>query len=130
MRPLLALAFLLAPSLRVEEEPRLVLDAPRVQLLRPDLAAQGYGRKVEVTAKLEGEPGNPKAYYCLDEVWDWDDGTESVHETDCDPYVEGAEIRREFKDTHYYRPGQYEISLRLTRREKTVVKGFVSVRIQ
>ena len=129
MRPLPALALLFALSPLLEEEPRLVLEAPRVQLLRPDLAAQGYGKRVEVTAKLEGEPGDPKAYYCLDEVWDWDDGTESVYETDCDPYVEGTEIRREFRDSHYYRPGDYEISLRLTRGEKIAVKGFVTVRI-
>jgi len=130
MRPVLALAFAAAVSPGGDDEPKLVLDAPRVQLLLPGLAAKGYGKRVEVTARLEGEIQNPEEYYCLDEVWDWDDGTESVHETDCDPFVSGAEVLRDFRDTHYMKPGDYEISLALTRGDKTVVKGFVRVKVQ
>lgn len=127
---MLAPVLLAAATLAVEDKPKLVLDAPRVQQILPGLAAKGYGKRVEVTARLEGEPKDPEEYYCLDEVWEWDDGTESVHETDCEPFQRGAEIRRDFTDTHYFRPGEYEISLRLTRGEETVVKGFVTVRIQ
>jgi len=118
MRPVAALAFPIGASSLVDEKPRLVLDAPRVQLLLPRLAAKGYGKKVEVTAQLEGEPENPKEYYCPDEVWEWGDGTESVHENDCDPYVKGAKILREFTDTHHYRPGEYEITLRFFPRRR------------
>jgi hypothetical protein len=131
MRPALGLAFLTAAaSAVVDDEPRLVLDAPRVQMLLPGLAAKGYGKRVEVTARLEGDAEDPETYYCLDEIWDWGDGTESVHENDCDPYEEGKEILTSFSDTHHYRPGEYEITLRLVRRDQTVVKGVIDVRIR
>jgi hypothetical protein len=130
MRPVLGLAFLATTaSAVVEDKPRLVLDAPRVQMLLPGLAAKGYGKRVEVTARLEGDADDPEAYYCLDEIWDWGDGTESVHENDCDPYEEGKEIVRSFTDAHHYRPGGYAITLRLVRRDKTVVKGIIDVQV-
>ncbi len=130
MRPVLGLAFLAAAASAVpEEKPRLVLDAPRVQMLRPGLAAKGYGKRVDVTARLEGDTEDPESYYCLDEIWDWGDGTESVRENDCDPYDGGKEILRDFTDTHHYRPGEYAITLRLVRGDRTVVKGVIDVRI-
>jgi hypothetical protein len=129
MGPVLALALLTAAFRSFGDKPGLVLDALRAQLLLPGLAAKGFGKKVEVTAKLEGEIEDPEAYHCLDETWDWGDGTESVRETDCDPYAPGMQIQRGFTETHGYRPGQYEITLRLVRGEKTVIKGAVDVRI-
>lgn len=130
MRSALGLAFLAVAAAAVfDEKPRLVLDAPRVQMLLPGLAAKGYGKRVEVAARLEGDAKDPEVYYCLDEIWDWGDGTESVHENDCDPYEEGKEILRSFSDTHHYRPGEYAITLRLVRRGETVVKGVIDVRI-
>jgi hypothetical protein len=96
-------------------------------MLLPGLAAKGYGKRVEVTARLEEDTEDPEAYYCLDEIWDWGDGTESVHENDCDPYEEDKEILRNFTDTHHYRPGEYAITLRLVRRDRTVVKGVIDV---
>jgi hypothetical protein len=128
MRPVLGLAFL-AAAVVADDKPRLVLDAPRVQTLLPGLAAKGYGKRVEVAARLEGEVEDPEAYYCLDEIWDWGDGTESVHQNERDPYEEGMEVPRSFTDTHHYRPCEYEITLRLVRRDHTVVKGVIDVRI-
>jgi len=52
-----------------------------------------------------------------------------VHEQDCDPYAPGMEIGREFTDTHYFKPGEYEIELRLTRGERTVVRAAIDVRV-
>jgi hypothetical protein len=129
MTPLVVLA-LLGLSAPATEKPKLVLDAPRVQSLPAGLAAQGYGKRVDVTARLDGEPEDPEEYYCLDEIWDWGDGTESVHENDCDPYEEGVELGRDFQESHYYRRGQYTITFRLKRGDETVVKGAIDVRIQ
>jgi hypothetical protein len=117
------------------EDPKLVLDAPRVQTILPGLASKGFGKRVDVTARLTGDPETPKDFYCLDEVWEWGDGTESFHEQDCEPYAalsaeeRNLALRKEFQDEHYYRPGQYTIRLRLTRGEKTVIRGTIDVRI-
>ena len=126
---MLALLFSFLAALGAEK-PKLVLDAPRVQSILPGLAAKGYGKRVEVTARLEGEPVDPEEYYCLDELWEWGDGTESFHENDCDPYEDGAEIARDFREAHYFRPGHYEITLKLTRGEDTVVKSAIDVQIR
>jgi hypothetical protein len=112
------------------EKPKLVLDAPRVQSILPGLAAKGYGKRVEVVARLEGEIGDPEEFYCLDELWEWGDGTESLHENDCDPYEDGAEVAREFRDAHYFRRGYYEITLWLSRGDDTVIKATIDVQIR
>ena len=75
-----------APAL-AGEKPRLVLKGPRLQMLKRGRAARSI--RVEVRARLEGDPDDPETYYCLDEIWDWGDGTESVREPDCDPFEEG-----------------------------------------
>lgn len=73
-------------------------------MLKPGLAAQGFGKRVDVRARLEGDPDDPETYYCLDEIWDWGDGTESVSEPDCDPFEEGTDLKMNFMDTHYFGP--------------------------
>ena len=88
------------------EKPKLVLKGPRLQMLQPGRAARGLGKRVEVRAHLQGEPDDPETYYCLDEVWDWGDGTESVREPDCDPFEEGTELKTSFTDTHYFGTGR------------------------
>lgn len=87
---------------------------------------------VRVSARLENleEAENPEDYYCLEEVWDWDDDTESVYEPDCDPYEPGADIETYFFNSHRFSlPGTYRVYLRLQRSGETVIAGNVSVRI-
>ena len=70
-------------------------------------------------------------YYCLDEVWDWDDDTESEYGPDCDPYEEGMELTRRFRASHQFSvPGTYTIWLRLQRNGETVIAGNVKVMIR
>jgi hypothetical protein len=130
MLPLWLLALASVASTPPVEKAKLVLDAPRVQSILPGLAAKGYGKKVDVEARLEGDLEDPEDFYCLDELWEWGDGTESFHENDCDPYEDGAEVRSKFGETHYFRPGQYEITLRLTRGDETIINGAIDVQIR
>ena len=74
-------------------------------MLKPGRAAQGFGKRVDVRARLEGDPDDPETYYCLDEIWDWGDGTESVSEPDCDPFEDGTELKTNFMDTISARAG-------------------------
>jgi len=125
----------LPTSLFPSEKPKLVLAAPRLQMMSPGLAARGFGKRVEVRARLEGEPEDPETYYCLDEVWDWGDGTESVYEPDCEPFEQdedgedAAELKRQFTDSHHYGPGQWFITLALMNDDDVVVSGTVEIRI-
>ena len=128
------LLFLPRPSTS-EEKPKLVLEAPRLHMLKPGLAARGYGKRVEFRATLEGEPEDIEAYYCLDEVWDWGDGTESVHEPDCEPFEEteeskrAPELKRRFSDSHAFGPGQWFITLALMNGDDVVIKGTLEIRV-
>lgn len=116
-------------------EPKLTLRAPRQLFLRPRMPGETRrpSLDVRITARLEDldTAENPEDYYCLEEVWDWDDDTESVYEPDCDPYEEGAEIETYFFGSHRFSlPGTYRVYLRLQRSGETVIAGNVSVRIR
>lgn len=116
-------------------EPRLRLRAPRVLMLRPRMPGEARrpSLEVRVTARLEDldTAENPEDYYCLEEVWDWDDDTESVYEPDCDPYEPGADIETYFFGSHRFSlPGTYRVWLRLQRSGETVIAGNVMVRIR
>lgn len=116
-------------------EPKLTLRAPRQLFLRPRMPGETRrpSLDVEVSARLEDldTAENPEDYYCLEEVWDWDDDTESVYEPDCDPYEEGSEIETFFFGSHRFSlPGTYRVYLRLQRSGETVIAGNVIVRIR
>ncbi len=116
-------------------EPKLTLRAPRQLFLRPRMPGEMRrpSLDVEVSARLEDldTAENLEDYYCLEEVWDWDDDTESVYEPDCDPYEEGSEIETFFFGSHRFSlPGTYRVWLRLQRSGETVIAGNVVVRIR
>ena len=104
-------------------------------MLRPRMPGEARrpSLEVRVTARLEDldTAENPEDYYCLEEVWDWDDDTESVYEPDCDPYEPGADIETYFFGSHRFSlPGTYRVWLRLQRSGETVIAGNVMVRIR
>ena len=125
---ILASAFLaLAPA----EKPKLVLKGPRVVFMRPRGYSSGSPTTVRIRAELQGDPEEPEKYYCLTEVWDWGDDTESTYEPDCDPYQEGTEIQRHFSATRQFRyPGEFTIRLHLKRNDDTVISGTTSIQIR
>ena len=110
------------------EGPSLKLKAPRMTFMRPRMPDEPRRPTVtiRVTAQMEDVEGleDPEKYYCLEEIWDWDDETESEYAPDCDPYQEGAELKTHFSASHEYRyPGTYSIYLRLMRDGKTILAG-------
>ena len=116
-------------------EPKLTLRAPRQLFLRPRMPGESRrpSLDVRVSARFEDldTAENLEDYYCLEEVWDWDDDTESVYEPDCDPYEEGTEIETFFFSSHRFSlPGTYRVWLRLQRSGETVIAGNVTVRIR
>ena len=124
-----------APVLGPMAEPKLSLRAPRQLFLRPRMPGEMRrpSLDVRVSGRLEdlASAEDPEDYYCLEEVWDWDDDTESVYEPDCDPYEEGAEVENYFFASHRFSlPGTYRVWLRLQRSGETVIAGNVTVRIR
>lgn len=132
-----AAAILLLPfasTSTLADGPELKVKAPRSMFMRPRMPNQrSEPVAVRITARLEklDEAEDPEEYYCLDQVWEWDDDTESEYAPDCDPYEEGTEIETSFSATHQYRyPGTYTVWLRLQRHGKTVIAGNARVTIR
>ncbi|MEO8501167.1 MAG: hypothetical protein ABI565_09650 [Vicinamibacteria bacterium] len=60
-------------------------------------------------------------FYCLAIEWDWDDGSKSLQDSDCEPYQEGTKIERRFSSEHYYsRAGSYNIRAALRAQDKVI----------
>jgi len=60
-------------------------------------------------------------FYCLAIEWDWDDGSKSLQDSDCEPYQPGTKIERRFSSEHYYsRAGSYNIRAALKAQEKVI----------
>ena len=117
------------------EGPELKLKAPRMIFMRPRMPNEPRRPTVavRVTGQLEkvDQLENPEEYYCLEEIWDWDDETESEYAPDCEPYAEGAELKTSFSASHEYRyPGTYNVYLRLMRNGKTILAGNTRVEIR
>jgi len=124
-----------ATTSALADGPELKLKAPRMTFMRPRMPneRQRPSVTIRVTAELTDldEAEDKEEYYCLDQVWDWDDDTESEYAPDCDPYEEGTEIQTRFSASHQYRfPGSYTVYLRLERHGKTVIAGNVRFQIQ
>jgi len=122
----LAACLLITPTLSAPaDKPKLTLKTRPFVPIRPSV-----GRiEIPVRARLEGELADPEEYYCLTEVWDWGDETQSVHEPDCDPYEKGAEVKRDFSGAHFFARGSYTVTLWLKRDQKAVIDGRTEVRI-
>ena len=125
----------LASTSTLADGPELKLKAPRATFMRPRMPNERRRSTVtiRISARLEDldKAEDLEEYYCLEQVWEWDDETESEYEPDCDPYEEGMEIEVGFSGTHQYRdPGTYTVWLRLQRNGDTVIADSVKVQIQ
>jgi hypothetical protein len=75
---------------------------------------------VLAVAELSGGEDS-EAFYCLAIEWDWDDGSKSLQDSDCDPYEPGTKIERRFSSEHYYsRAGNYNIRAALKAQDRVV----------
>lgn len=78
---------------------------------------------VIATAELKGGEDSEE-FYCLAIEWDWDDGSKSVHDSDCEPFKPGTKIERRFSSEHYYsRAGSYNIRAALKDQDKVVAQN-------
>lgn len=128
----IATVVLLAPPVSGpddDNEPKIEINVPREHMLNAVLAGKGFGKPIRFGARLKGEPEDIEKYYCLDEVWDWGDGTQSVHEPDCDPYSADSELKRDFSDTHVFGPGRWYVAFGLMHMDDVIIKANVEIRV-
>ena len=60
-------------------------------------------------------------FYCLAIEGDWEDGSKSLQDSDCEPFQPGTKIDRRFSSEHYYsRAGNYNIRAALKAADKVV----------
>lgn len=109
-----------------EKDPR-----PKTTVRAQPMIAMSPARVV-VTAELSGGAGDFEEYYCPTVEWDWGDDTRSESTSDCEPYEAGkSEIKRRFTVEHIYRrAGNYRISFRMKRHDKTVGAATTNVQIR
>ena len=125
----------LASTSILADGPELKLKGPRSMFMKPRMPNERSrgGVTVRISAILEDleEAEDLEEYYCLEQVWEWDDETDSEYAPDCDPYEEGMEIETRFSASHQYRyPGSYTVWLRLQRNGDTVIAGNVRIQIR
>ena len=109
-----------------EKDPR-----PRTTVRAQPVIAMSPARIV-VTAELNGGADDFEEYYCPTVEWDWGDDTRSESTSDCQPYEAGkSEIKRRFTVEHIYqRAGNYRVSFRMKRHDKTVGAATTNVQIR
>ena len=114
-----------APCLAGPRKPRLDLRASPRMAMGPV--------NVLVMARLEGGVEH-EDFHCPALEWQWDDGSRSVHESDCEPFEadgEQAQLDRVFSAEHAYRaPGVYNVRLTMKRASRNVAVASTTVTVR
>jgi hypothetical protein len=103
------------PSLTLRSSPRFAFSPARVLFV----------------AELSGGD-DVEEYYCPELEWEWDDGSKSVQESDCEPFVTGqTKIERRFSSEHEFRrAATYSVKVSLKRLGKTLVNQTVRLTVR
>jgi hypothetical protein len=85
---------------------------------------------VLLVAELVGVPQGEE-FYCPGLEWEWGDGGKSSYESDCPPFAPGVELERRFSATHaYLRPGDYQVTVRLRRADRSITSATASITVR
>ena len=85
---------------------------------------------VAVTASLVGG-ANPDDFNCPELEWEWDDGSKSAHEADCEPLGPDGEIQRRYTASHEFRSaGTYNVKLTMRKGDKPLAQQSVKVTVR
>ena len=90
------------------------------------------GSEVLLIAELRGGDDDYRELYCVTVEWDWDDGTRSETNPDCDPYEPGvSKIRRRYSVRHTFEfGGRHEVRVNLKRRDDVVASRKVAIEVR
>jgi len=123
-------ALLIIPSIALQAREQ-GTKKPSLSLKASPTVAFAPARLVLV-AEVKGGPNDYEEFYCPTVEWDWGDFTQSVVEADCDPYEAGkSEIKRRFTVEHVFRrPGNYRVTFRLKRHDKSVGQATTQIQVR
>lgn len=87
--------------------------------------------RVLFVAELSGGD-DVEEFYCPELEWEWDDGSKSVQEADCDPFVAGqTKIERRFTSEHEFRrAATYNVKVSLKRLGKSFINQSVRLTVR
>jgi hypothetical protein len=106
-----------------DRRPRLMLTARPAISIAPS--------RVVLTAEVLGGANDFEEFYCPTVTWEWGDGTTSETTSDCEPYESGkSEIKRRFTVVHVFRAGNYRVTFRLKRQDKSIASATTSVQVR
>jgi hypothetical protein len=88
--------------------------------------------RIIIVAEVKGGANDFEDFYCPSVDWDWGDETNSVADTDCEPYQQGkSEIRRRYTVEHRYKnEGSYKITLKLKKGAKVVASANAQIQVR
>jgi len=103
---------------------------------RPELNLRAFPRaalspaEIHFIAAIEG--GNDlDDYHCPEVEWNWDDGSRSVRESDCDPDEPEANLERRYSARHVYAAeGDYRVSVTLRRAKRSFASASTNIVIR
>ena len=110
-----------APRSNPPDKPVLRLRATPSNTLSP--------ARVLLIAELTGG-SNHEDYYCPEVEWDFDNGSRSAHESDCEPFSAKSVLERRFTIRQaFLAAGEYRITVRLRRAQRVVAEASTVVRV-
>src|SRR5262245_16940737 len=77
--------------------------------------------------------GGDENFYCPRVAWEWENGTQSIEESDCPPFDKAtpADHQASFRRSHeFWEPGKHLIQARLYKGEKLIRKLEVTVEVR
>lgn len=84
---------------------------------------------VLVVAQLVGGDEH-EDFYCPDVEWDFGDGSRSAQQADCEPFMDGMSLERNFMARHaYLRSGDYEVRVTLRRASRALAVATTRVTV-
>jgi len=130
-RLVVLLALILSVSGAVQAHQGKGKDKPSMAI-RVNPAVAFAPARVVATVELSGGVDDYQDFYCGKIEWDWDDGTTSEAQDDCDPYEAGkSQIRRRYTNEHKFdMAGQYDVRFSLKQGKKTVGSVALIVKIR
>jgi hypothetical protein len=134
MFPALTLVLLLSPAAPAAPpgQDSKEKNAPRpTLLLRAAPNVSFTPAKIFLNAELKGGADDYQEFYCAGVEWDWDDGTTSESQSDCEPYQAAkSRIQRRFSVQHVYKvEGVYRIQIRLMQKKRPVAAANATVQV-
>jgi len=112
------------PAEQGNKKPSLSLKASPVVSFAP--------ARIVLVAEVKGGANDNEEFYCPTVEWEWGDLTQSVAETDCQPYEPGkSEIKRRYTVQHQFKnPGAFKVYLRLKKGSKVIAQANTQIQVR